>query len=339
MKSIKKTLSLWPNEIVFERNWKAVVVALFLSSTSRIAAAESTVTYYYTDSQGTVIAATDASGNIVRRSDFAPYGRRVLGPDESGPGYTGHVGDADVGLVYMQARYFDPEASRFMSVDPAEIEPGDIFSFNRMVYAHDNPLRYVDPDGRQSCDYCNQTVGPGVYVGASMLGAGNARAAYESRVSTLGPSDSAERATIKSETRQQTPSMFRRSIEAVRPSVNAKPGSGARANITNARVNAIGAAGRVAGSVMVIAGIGTGVLEVATSDNPTRSLAVVGGGLLGAAIGGNAGAAGGTAVGGAVAGPPGAVVGAFTGGVAGSTAGAVAGREAGGKLYDTIYPE
>jgi hypothetical protein len=65
------------------------------------------------------------------------------------------------------------------------------------------------------------------------------------------------------------------------PNVGPKAGSGGRASVANARVNALGTVGRVAGSALVTAGLGTGALEVATSDNPTRSLAVVGGGLLG----------------------------------------------------------
>lgn len=171
-----------------------------------------------------------------------------------------------------------------------------------------------------------------------MLGSGNARAAYVAQAAALGASDSAQRSALKSEARANTPAMFRNAIESARPDVGAKPGSGGRANVTNSTVNKLGTAGRIGGSVLTVTGLGLGALEVATSDNPTRSLAVVGGGLLGAVGGGEGGVAAGTLAGAAVGGPPGAVVGAVTGGIAGSTAGAVVGREAGGKLYDSIYP-
>ncbi|WP_425502759.1 RHS repeat-associated core domain-containing protein [Pinirhizobacter soli] len=33
-----------------------------------------------------------------------------------GPSYTGHVADTDSGLVYMQARYYEPQLGRFLSL-------------------------------------------------------------------------------------------------------------------------------------------------------------------------------------------------------------------------------
>ena len=75
-----------------------------------------TVTYVYTDPQGTPLAEADASGNVTATFDYAPYGGQALGTPPSGPGYTGHVNDPESGLVYMQARYYDPVVGRFLSV-------------------------------------------------------------------------------------------------------------------------------------------------------------------------------------------------------------------------------
>src|SRR5574337_1092160 len=106
--------------------------------------------YYYTDPQGTVLAKADASGVIIATYDYAPYGTAVasLSPAPNGPGYTGHVNDPESGLVYMQARYYDPATGRFLSVDPVTPTPGDLFNFNRYAYAGNNPIKNVDPDGR-----------------------------------------------------------------------------------------------------------------------------------------------------------------------------------------------
>ena len=107
--------------------------------------------YYYTDAQGTVLAKADAQGSIVASYDYAPYGKQVLGTPPSGPsGYTGHVNDAESGFVYMQARYYDPGTGRFLSVDPVTPSAGNLYSFNRYVYASNNPIMNIDPDGRQS---------------------------------------------------------------------------------------------------------------------------------------------------------------------------------------------
>jgi RHS repeat-associated protein len=63
-------------------------------------------------------------------------------------GFTGHVNDADTGLVYMQQRYYDPVAGRFLSIDAVTTDANTGGSFNRYAYANNNPYKYIDPDGR-----------------------------------------------------------------------------------------------------------------------------------------------------------------------------------------------
>lgn len=104
--------------------------------------------YYYTDPQGTVLAETDVAGNIIETSEYRPYGARTLGTASSTPGYAGHVNDTDSGLVYMQARYYDAERGSFLSIDPISPQPGNVYSFGRYLYAINNPVKYIDPDGR-----------------------------------------------------------------------------------------------------------------------------------------------------------------------------------------------
>lgn len=126
-----------------------MVLALGWGLAASAAGAE-TVTYYYTSPQGTVLATADAAGNLLTTTDYRPYGAQALGSPAPGPGYTGHVGDPDSGLVYMQARYYEPAVGRFLSTDPAGAGPGDILAFNSFAYAHNNPVGNVDPDGRQT---------------------------------------------------------------------------------------------------------------------------------------------------------------------------------------------
>jgi RHS repeat-associated protein len=108
------------------------------------------VTYVYTNPQGTPLAEADAQGNIIARYDYRPYGGVVSGQGPDGPGYTGHVQDPETGLVYMQARYYDPATERFLSADPVMPSPGNLFNFSRYDYANNNPIGNIDPDGRQS---------------------------------------------------------------------------------------------------------------------------------------------------------------------------------------------
>jgi RHS repeat-associated protein len=129
-------------------NW-LVLTLLWLITTMTHAG---TRHYYYTDPQGTVLAEADVSGNITATYDYAPYGTAVanMSPAPDGPGYTGHVNDPDSGLVYMQARYYDPAVGRFLSSDPAPPVASDLFNFNRYDYTNNNPVINIDVDGRIS---------------------------------------------------------------------------------------------------------------------------------------------------------------------------------------------
>jgi RHS repeat-associated protein len=111
-----------------------------------------TVTYVYTDPQGTPLAEADANGNITATYDYTPYGTTALGTPPSGPGYTGHVNDPETNLVYIQARYYDPVTGHFLSVDPQGLTPGDVLKWNRYGYANANPIRNIDPNGKQALD-------------------------------------------------------------------------------------------------------------------------------------------------------------------------------------------
>ena len=112
-----------------------------------------TLNYVHTDALGSPVVKSDAAGVAVAntRVSYEPYGGAVFGtPAPKGVGYTGHVNDVDTGLVYMQQRYYDPVAGRFLSVDPITTDTNTGKSFNRYAYAENNPYGHVDPDGRNA---------------------------------------------------------------------------------------------------------------------------------------------------------------------------------------------
>jgi RHS repeat-associated protein len=130
------------------RRWVVFGLLLGLNLAIPIAQAAETVTYYYTNQQGTPLATADASGVVLSTSDYKPYGSQVLGSPAGGLGYTGHVDDPDSGLVYMQARYYDPVVGRFLSPDPT----GKKTEFSEYAYVGDNPVNAVDPTGLFQCN-------------------------------------------------------------------------------------------------------------------------------------------------------------------------------------------
>lgn len=131
-----------------------LALSLLFVGTHALAQTGGTVTYVYTDPQGTPLAEADASGNITATFEYTPYGTyapqgtSMPAPDPNGPGYTGHVNDPETNLVYMQARYYDMTVGRFVSVDPVATAEGDISNFNRYSYATNNPILDTDPTGR-----------------------------------------------------------------------------------------------------------------------------------------------------------------------------------------------
>ncbi|HRO23364.1 MAG TPA: RHS repeat-associated core domain-containing protein [Promineifilum sp.] len=60
----------------------------------------------------------------------------------------GHHSDANnLGLIYMNARYYMPEIGRFISPDTIVPEPGNPQSYNRYAYVQNSPVNYIDPTG------------------------------------------------------------------------------------------------------------------------------------------------------------------------------------------------
>ena len=56
----------------------------------------------------------------------------------------GHVQDDESGLVYMRARYYEPWTGRFVSEDFTRD------GWNYFTYADNNPVLFVDPNGRSA---------------------------------------------------------------------------------------------------------------------------------------------------------------------------------------------
>jgi RHS repeat-associated protein len=64
---------------------------------------------------------------------------------------TGKERDAETGLDYFGARYLSSAQGRFTSPDApfADQHPEDPQSWNMYAYARNNPLQFVDPDGKE----------------------------------------------------------------------------------------------------------------------------------------------------------------------------------------------
>ena len=113
-----------------------------------IAEASNDVVYDHTDGLGSPVAKTNAGAGLISRTRYEPYGATAAGVEPT-LGFTGHLNAANLGLVDMQQRFYDPIAGRFLSIDPVVTDANTGKSFNRYAYANNNPYKYVDPDGRE----------------------------------------------------------------------------------------------------------------------------------------------------------------------------------------------
>ncbi len=91
--------------------------------------------------------------------DYYPYGSPRLdekaGSFNEKRKFAGHEYDGETGLSYMVARYYDGGVGRFYGQDPAFWDGSHLLeqlidpqSWNSYAYARNNPMRYVDLDGR-----------------------------------------------------------------------------------------------------------------------------------------------------------------------------------------------
>ncbi|GAB3447364.1 RHS repeat-associated core domain-containing protein [Massilia solisilvae] len=107
------------------------------------------VQYDHTDGLGSPIAYTYSAGRLLNRTRYEPYGATAAGMTPA-IAYTGHVNAPELGLVYMQQRYYDPIAARFISNDPVLTDTDGGNGVNRFAYAKNNPYSYLDPNGRNA---------------------------------------------------------------------------------------------------------------------------------------------------------------------------------------------
>ncbi len=127
--------------------------------------------YFHPDHLGSAQLVTDYAGEKYEHMEYTPYGElwveEVSEPVSKTPfRFTGKEMDEETGLYYYGARYLNPRTSMWISADPAMEEylpkagggtgglPGmggvfNTFNLAAYHYAGNNPVNYVDPNGRE----------------------------------------------------------------------------------------------------------------------------------------------------------------------------------------------
>ena len=96
---------------------------------------------------------TNSAGNELATNRYDSFGKLVAQtgslPFASTYTYTGREWDAEAGLYYYRARYYDPAVGRFISEDPI----GFAGCLNFYAYVENNPVNFIDPSGQLAFFY------------------------------------------------------------------------------------------------------------------------------------------------------------------------------------------
>jgi RHS repeat-associated protein len=128
-----------------------VVTKYYYLGNTRVAMRKDGALYYlFGDHLGSTSVSTNNTGATTNDVRYFAYGGQRSGNVLNLPTdhtFTGQRRDGDTGLLFYNARWYDPAVGRFLQADTIVPEPGDPQSLNRYAYTRNNPLSRVDPSG------------------------------------------------------------------------------------------------------------------------------------------------------------------------------------------------
>jgi RHS repeat-associated protein len=111
-----------------------------------------TTSFYVYDGAGSVRQLTDSTGKVTDEYEYDAYGNSFtkVGTTPNNYLYRGEQFDADLGLYYLRARYYNPTTGRFLSRDPEAGKAKVPVTLHKYLYAGGDPVNAIDPTGRDA---------------------------------------------------------------------------------------------------------------------------------------------------------------------------------------------
>jgi RHS repeat-associated protein len=111
-----------------------------------------TPSFYGYDGAGSVRQLTNSAGAVTDEYEYDAFGNSFtkVGTTPNNYLYRGEQYDADLGLYYLRARYYNPSTGRFMSRDPENGKAIDPKTLHKYLYAGGDPVNMKDPTGRDA---------------------------------------------------------------------------------------------------------------------------------------------------------------------------------------------
>ena len=105
--------------------------------------------YFHPDHLGSTNYLTDVTGEAYQHVAYLPWGEVFVEQRNTQSGrntflYTGKELDEETGLYYYEQRYYDPNKSTFLGVDPIAEERSWVSPYN---FVQNNPINRIDPTG------------------------------------------------------------------------------------------------------------------------------------------------------------------------------------------------
>ncbi|MBQ7389734.1 MAG: hypothetical protein IJW02_01355 [Clostridia bacterium] len=126
----------------------------FKCRTSSYASDTWDVYWYGKNLQGDIISVYSSTGTVLVNYKYNAWGATTktysnnglnTTADKNNLTYRGYYYDSDLGLYYLQSRYYDPNTCRFINADSALYH--SILGYNMFAYCGNNPVNYYDPTG------------------------------------------------------------------------------------------------------------------------------------------------------------------------------------------------
>jgi len=110
----------------------------------------STTSYYEADGLGSITSLSNSSGALANTYTYDSFGNLTAstGTLTNPVRYTGREFDTETGLHFYRARYYDPNAGRFVSEDPIQFMSGIDF----YTYVSNSPQNFTDALGLSQND-------------------------------------------------------------------------------------------------------------------------------------------------------------------------------------------
>lgn len=104
-----------------------------------------TNSWLHRDHLKTIRVITDTQAAPDERANYRPFGEQFPGLTIS-KGFIGEKHDPETGLIYLNARYYNPQIARFITPDDWDPTREDV-GVNRYAYSFNDPINKSDPNG------------------------------------------------------------------------------------------------------------------------------------------------------------------------------------------------